>query len=252
VRAEAELKAIRERAADAAEQKTDFLARIGHEIRVPLNAIVGFTDLIIAERFGPIMNERYREYLRDIQVSAQHVLTLVNDLLDLTKVEAAKLDLAFEPTDLNTLAQQCLALMQPEASRRHVILRSSLVTDLPPVAADQRSVKQILLNLLSNALKYNEVGGQVILSTARPETGEVELRVRDTGEGLAEPDLARALEPFRQLAMPTQGSASGSSLNLPLIKALVEANGARFHIQSARGEGTIVKIAFPPGRVLAD
>jgi PAS domain S-box-containing protein len=248
-RAAEELKQAKRRAEDASSAKSDFLARVSHEIRTPLNAIIGFSEVMMEERFGPVANERYREYLKDIHASGGHLLSLINDLLDLSKIEAGKLELTFASVSLNDLTQQCVAIMQPQANRERVIIRTSLPPALPQVIADARSVRQIVLNLLSNSIKFTGAGGQVIVSTARNSTGEVVLHVRDTGVGMTEGELVIALEPFRQLPTSLRG-ASGTGLGLPLTKALAEANRARFHINSAPKAGTLVEIAFPASRVL--
>ncbi|WP_164879628.1 histidine kinase dimerization/phospho-acceptor domain-containing protein [Afifella aestuarii] len=247
---ETRLQEARAEAERASSQKSDFLARISHEIRTPLNAIIGFAELMVEERFGPIENQRYREYLRDIRSSSEHVVSLVNDLLDIARVEAGKLDLDFSAVDLNTLARETVSLMQPQAGRHRVIIRTSLAPDLPSVVADARTLRQILLNLLSNSVKYTDAGGQVILSTRLEENGEVVLRMRDNGGGMSESELARAMEPFRQIITSAIGTGTGSGLGLPLTKALVEANRAQFVLKSARGEGTIAEVAFPATRVL--
>ena len=154
---------------------------------------------MMEERFGPIGNPRYKEYLKDIHTSGAHVVSLVNDLLDLSKIEAGKLDLDFVSVDLNDVLAQCMALMQPQANRERIIIRTSLAPRLPPVVADARSMRQIVLNLLSNSIRFTQPGGQVILSTALSRRGEVVVRVRDTGVGMNEADIAAALEPFRQI-----------------------------------------------------
>lgn len=249
-RAEEELVTARRSAEAANQQKSEFLAKISHELRTPLNAIIGFSDIILDERFGPIGVERYREYLKDIRLSGTHLASLINDLLDLSRIESGKLDLAFEAVSLNGLIQDSVALMQPDANRRRVIIRTSLAADVPNVVADQRSIRQILLNVLSNAVKFNSEGGQVIVSTALDNGGEVVLRVRDTGIGMTEAEIETALKPFQQIATSSAARFEGTGLGLPLTKALVEANRAQFDISSARGEGTLIKIAFPVERVL--
>jgi signal transduction histidine kinase len=245
---ESELIEARRQAEQASSAKSDFLARVSHEIRTPLNAIIGFSEVMMEEQFGPIANERYRDYLKDIHASGGHLLSLINDLLDLSKIEAGKLELSFTGVALNELTQQCVAIMQPQASGARVIIRTSLVQALPQVLADARSVRQIVLNLLSNSIKFTAAGGQVIVSTALTDDGEVMLRVRDTGIGMSEQDLIAALEPFRQIA--TSARPGGTGLGLPLTKALAEANHASFRITSAPKEGTLVEIAFPASRVL--
>ena len=239
----------RERASSA---KSDFLAKISHEIRTPLNAIIGFSEVMMEERFGPVGNERYKQYLKDIHTSGGHLISLLNDLLDLSKIEAGKLELDFASLDLNELTQQCVALMQPQANRERIIIRTALSATLPPVLADARSVRQIVLNLLSNSIKFTGAGGQVIVSTAVSDDGEVVLRVRDTGVGMSEKDIAIALEPFRQLATSARFGSGGTGLGLPLTKALAEANRATFSIKSAVNAGTLVEVAFPGTPIAAE
>ena len=246
---EHELETAKHEAEAASAAKTDFLAKVSHEVRTPLNAIIGFAEVMREERFGPVGNERYKDYLRDIHASGTHVMSLVNDLLDLSKIEAGRMELDPTPIDANRIISECVGLMQTQASRGRVIMRMSLAPALPMVKADERSIRQIVLNLLSNAVKYNEPGGQVIVATAAPEDGKVVIRVRDTGAGMSEADIAAALEPFRQLA--TRPTTEGTGLGLPLTKALVEANEATFTIRSKVDQGTLVEIAFPPARVLA-
>ena len=250
-RAEEELTGARRQAEQASSHKSDFLAKISHEMRTPLNAIIGFAEVMMEERFGPIGSERYREYLRDIHHSGGHLISLINDLLDLSKIEAGKLELNFASVDINDIAKQCMSIMQPQANRERIIIRTALADNLPPVVADQRSIRQIVLNLLSNSVKFTKPGGQVILSTSLTDKGEVVLRVRDTGVGMTEEEVSAALEPFRQLATSGRDSREGTGLGLPLTKALVEANRASFHIKSAVNAGTLIEVAFPSTRVLA-
>ena len=183
-RAEEELTQARALAERASSQKTDFLARVSHEIRTPLNAIIGFSELMMDEKFGPIANDRYRDYLRDINRSGNHVLDLVNDLLDISKIEAGQQEMAYEAVSLNDTLAETVAMMQPQANRERVIIRSSFASQLPDVVADLRSVRQIALNILSNAVRYTQAGGQVIVSTAYEAAGDVVMRVRDTGIGM--------------------------------------------------------------------
>ncbi|MBN9017970.1 MAG: PAS domain S-box protein [Rhizobiales bacterium] len=249
--AEEELINARRAAETASMQKSDFLAKISHEIRTPLNAIIGFSEVMMEERFGPIGTERYKEYLRDIHVSGAHLMSLINDLLDLSKIEAGKLDLAFQAVSLNDLVMECVAVMQPQANRERIIIRTSISDQVPNIVADARSIRQIVLNLLSNAVKFTLAGGQVIVSTVMEESGEVTLRIRDTGVGMSASDIETALKPFRQLATSRERRSDGTGLGLPLTKALVEANRAAFAIDSTVGQGTLVRVTFPPTRVLA-
>jgi signal transduction histidine kinase len=225
-----------------AADKADFLAKVSREIRTPLNSIIGFAEVIMAERFGAIGNERYREYLKDMHAAATHLVSLLNDLVDLSKIETGQLDLTFAAVDLNDLTRQCVASMQPQANRARIIIRSALTPELRPVMADARSLRQIVLNLLGNAIKFTGPGGQVIVSTAAAEMGEVVLRVRDTGVGMREAEIEAALDPFGQNAAADW--SAGGGLSLPLTRALAEANRANFNIKSAPNAGTLIEISF--------
>jgi len=250
-RTEEELINAKQEAEKASTAKSEFLAKISHEIRTPLNAIIGFSEVMMDERFGPVGNERYRQYLKDIHSSGGHLISLLNDLLDLSKIEAGKLELTFVSVSLNDVVQQCVAILQEQANRARVIIRTSLSPSLPQIVADARSVRQIALNLLSNSIKFTAAGRQVIVSTALTDEHEVVLRVRDTGAGMSEKQLQTALEPFHQVATAARWGVSGSGLGLPITKALAEANHARFQITSEVAEGTLVEVAFPATRVLA-
>ena len=239
--AEDAIEEARDRAERGSQAKSEFLAKVSHEIRTPLNAILGFAEVIIEERFGPVGNERYKEYLKDIHASGVHMMSLVNDLLDLSKIESGGLDLAFAAVDANRVVADCVALIQPQANRDKVITRLALAPHLPAIWVDERSLRQIVLNLLANAVRYNEPGGQVIVSTAFQASGRAVLRVKDTGIGMSDAELEKALEPFRQIDSSRGG---GAGLGLPLTKALAEANRASFAIRSRKSEGTLVEIAF--------
>jgi PAS domain S-box-containing protein len=249
---EEELVSARRAAETASEQKSEFLARVSHEIRTPLNAIIGFSDVMIEERFGPIENERYRGYLRDINRSGVHVLDLINDLLDISKIEAGKMELTYEAVDLNQLVSETVALLQPQANSERIIIRTSLSRAVPRVVADARSIRQIILNLVSNAIKFTPANGQVIVSTVYEGNGEVVMRVRDTGRGMTEREIEHAMKPFQQVHVTDDRRGHGTGLGLPLTKALVEANRAYFDLESTPGEGTIAHVHFPTQRVLAD
>ncbi len=241
--AERRLIAARDAAEAASAAKTDFLAQVSHEIRTPLHAILGFAEVMMEERFGPVGNERYKDYLKDIHASGSHVTSLADDLLDLSKIEAGKLELAFAAVDANSVIRECVSLMQPQAARERVIMRVSLHDRLPRVMVDERSLKQIMLNLMSNAVKFNEPGGQVIVSTAIDAAGQAVIRVRDTGVGMSENEVGLALAPFGRVGRAE--AKGGAGLGLPLTKALAEANRAEFSIKSRREQGTLIEIAFP-------
>lgn len=247
-RTEEELINARREVQKASLAKSELLAWISRELRTPLNTIIGFAEIMAEERLGPLGNERYRQYLKDICASGSQLVSLVNDLLDLSKIEAGRIELSFASVNLNDLVQQCVAMLQPEANRERVILRTSLAPDLPEVIADARSVRQITLNLLSNSIKFTGAGSQVIVSTATGEAGEAFLRVRDTGRSMSERELQTALEPLAQSDTSSSGAGGGAGLGLPITKALAEANRARFHITSRPDSGTLVEVAFPAAR----
>ncbi len=209
---ERRLIAAREAAEAASAAKTDFLAQVSHEIRTPLHAILGFSEVMLEERFGPVGNDRYKDYIKDIHASGSHVMSLADDLLDLSKIEAGKLELAFASVDANSVIRECVSLMQPQAARERVIMRVSLHDRLPRVMVDERSLKQIMLNLMSNAVKFNEPGGQVIVSTAVDAAGQAVIRVRDTGVGMNENEVGLALTPFSQVG---KGATKGRGRSRP-------------------------------------
>lgn len=249
-RIEDELLAAQRQGQKTASDKSAFLAKVSHEIRTPLNSIVGFSEVMLEERFGPIGNERYRDYLRDIRTSGTHVISMLNDLLNLSKIEAGTLELTYVPINVNELVQSAVAQMQPQAGRERIIIRMSLSPSLPAVTADMRSLRQIIVDLLGHSIKFTSAGGQVIVSTALNDAREVVLRVRDTGIGMSDKDVESALEPFRQRATRSPWSASGNGLGLSLTKALAEANRARFNIVSKVDDGTLVEVTFPPAHGL--
>jgi signal transduction histidine kinase len=228
-----------------AADKAEFVAKISHDIRNPLNAITGFAEAIMSERFGPIGNERYREYIKDLHAAAAHLATIVDDKFDLAKSDSRRIDLTFINVNLNELVQQCVGMMQPQANRARIIIRSALTSGLPLVKADERTLRQIMLNLLSNSIKFTGPGGQIIVSTVFSDTREAILRVRDTGIGMSEKQMAAAVE-RAATEVPENGETG-----LPPTKALAEANHAQFRIKSAPEAGTLVEIVFPRHRTLA-
>ncbi|RDJ15439.1 ATP-binding protein [Rhizobium grahamii] len=250
-RTEDELRNAKSAAETANEHKTDFLARVSHEIRTPLNAIIGFSDMMATERFGPIGHPRYVEYANDIGRSGRHVLDIVNDLLDISKIEAGEMELDFGAIDLNNAISEAVSLLQPQANSQRVIIRTALSQAVPDVVADLRSIKQIALNVLSNSIRFTPAGGQIVVSTSYEANGSVVLRVRDTGAGMTRSELEQAMKPFRQVSAQSRHRGDGTGLGLPLTKAMVDANRAIFAISSAPNEGTLVEIAFPSQRVLA-
>ena len=240
---ESELREARRLADRAASAKADMLARISHEVRTPLNAIIGFSEVMIDERFGALGNERYVEYMKDIRASGERVIAIIDDLLDLSRIETGKLDLAFANQNLNDTVENCVAVMQPQANRERIIIRTSLAHALPPVVADARALRQITLNLIGNSMHLANAGGQVIVSTALSDFGEVILRIRDSGQGLNDNEVAAAMEPFRTQA-PSDQASDSSGVILSLTKALVEANRGQFHIKRGTHSGTLIEVVF--------
>jgi signal transduction histidine kinase len=237
---------------DASQAKSALMAKVSHEIRTPLTAIIGFAEVMMDEQLGPIDNERYRAYLKDIHSAGTQALTLLNDLADLSKIAAGKIDIELGDIDLNAITRECVEQMQPQANRSRVIIRTSLTPNLPSIIADSRSVRQIVLNLLSNSIGFTDVGGQVIVSTTASDQSEAILRVRDTGVAMSEQDVECAMEPFRRIETSARGGSGSIGLGLPLTKALAEANRANFAIKSAVNAGTLVEVAFPTRRLGRD
>lgn len=218
---------------------------------MPLNAIIGFADVMIEERFGPLGNERYVEYMKDIRASGQRVMTIVDDLLDLSRIESGKLELAFANQDLNNLVEQCVAVMQPQANRERIIIRTSLAHALPSVKADARALRQIAMNLIGSSIHLANAGGQVIVSTATTDFGDIVLRVRDTGTGMNDNEIAAAMAPFRTPAANDSLPPDNSGVSLSLTKALVEANRAKFNIKTAPHSGTLIEVVFSHASAIA-
>ncbi len=250
-RTERELRQAKDLAEQANRQKSDFLARISHELRTPLNAIMGFSEVMRTERFGELRNDKYRGYANDIHSSGEHLLALINDLLDLSKVESGKLELNFTAESVADATEHALRLLQEDARNARVLMRTAFPAKLPRVVADHRALRQIMLNLLSNAVKYTNAGGQVVISAAMEQDGSLALRVKDTGIGMTDEQLQDALQPFTRIESPNR-ERQGTGLGLPLTKALTEANRASFHMSSAPNQGTLAEIVFPGTRVLAE
>ncbi|MEX6505308.1 histidine kinase dimerization/phospho-acceptor domain-containing protein [Jiella sp. M17.18] len=251
-RAEEDLTRARQEAEAASLHKSAFLASVSHELRTPLNAIVGFADVMAAESLGPIENPRYLEYLEDIKRSGHQVLDLVNELLDISKIETGRLELAFEAVSLTELIAEVAAVTAPQANRQRVILRTHLPSSVPPVVADRASLRQVAINLVGNAIRSTPAGGQLIVSARyAPEEG-VTLRFRDSGVGLREDEIEAVMRPFHEAHQTARRSGESGRFALPLTKAMVEANRASFALSSTPGEGTLIEIVFPPARILAD
>ncbi len=236
------------RAEAANKAKSEFLANMSHELRTPLNAINGFSEIMVGEMFGPLGDARYKEYAGDILSSGQHLLALINDILDMSKIEAGKMNMKFEPLTLEDVVEDAVRLVRNRAEAAGLAVHTEFPRDLPEVEADYRAIKQVLLNLLSNAIKFTPRGGRVtVRAEARPDPlGErVRISVKDTGIGIAAADLARLAKPFEQIESQHSKTQQGTGLGLALTKSMVEMHGGALDIQSAPGEGTTVGFSIP-------
>jgi signal transduction histidine kinase len=244
----AQLAEAKRRAEDANQSKTEFLARISHELRTPLNAIIGFSEVMTSEMFGAVEPPRYAAYVRDILLSGRHLLDLVNDVLDLSKVEAGKMTLRETEIELPALVEQILRLVEPSAGEKQLRLSTALAPDLPRLHADPRAVRQMLINLVSNAVKFTLPGGHVTLS-ARLDQGRLAISVEDTGIGIAEENIAGCFRAFDQVDNVLTRRFEGSGLGLAITKALIELHGGEIRLVSTIGVGTTVDLVFPASRV---
>jgi PAS domain S-box-containing protein len=246
--------ALRE-AKDAAEAanrtKSGILANMSHELRTPLNAIIGFSDIIRRESFGPIAEKRYLGYATDINDSGTHLLALINDILDVSKAEAGRIELSEGVIDIPSLFEASLRLVRPRADEAGVSIVAEPTEHLPRLRGDTLRLKQVLINLLSNAIKFTASGGRVTLSSGLSGSSEIYLRVEDTGIGMTSQDIPKALSPFGQLDSSLARKHHGTGLGLPLSKALAELHGGRLELQSTIGVGTTVTVYLPAARVLA-
>ncbi|HSD92847.1 MAG TPA: PAS domain-containing sensor histidine kinase [Methyloceanibacter sp.] len=241
---EAELTRTRDEAESASRAKTQFLASMSHELRTPLNAVIGFSEILNREMFGALGEARYRDYARLIHESGEHLLHVVNEILDMSKIEAGKFEIVQEPFDVAPLVQSCCELMRHTAEQRSLSLIMDVAPGISELAADKRACKQMLLNVISNAIKFTDPGGWVRVS-AREADGNVEFQVADNGIGIAEADLPRLGNPFVQAHGSYDRSYDGAGLGLSVVKGLARLHGGRLELKSALGHGTTVTIVLP-------
>jgi signal transduction histidine kinase len=223
--------------------KSEFLASMSHELRTPLNAIIGFSEALLERIFGA-MNAKQEDYLKDIHESGRHLLSLINDILDLSKIEAGRMELEAAPFHLPSVLEAALALVRERALHHDIRLALEVAPEMGEIVADERKVKQIVLNLLSNAVKFTPDGGSVTLSARRTEEG-VEVAVSDTGVGIAAEDQAAVFEEFRQVGRDYLGKHEGTGLGLALARRFVELHGGRIAVTSAPGRGTTFTFTLP-------
>jgi signal transduction histidine kinase len=248
-RIEAHLRQAKEEAELASRTKTEFLANISHELRTPLNAIIGFAEILSGQIFGQLGDSRYVHYAADIRESGQHLLTLINDVLDVSKIEVGKLELNEEPVDVIAVLESCMRLMRDRAEEAGLELRADLPRSLPFLQADARRLKQILLNLMSNAVKFTAPGGRIQIHAAVEQDG-LRIAVEDSGIGIAADDLEKALRPFGQIDSRMARKYQGTGLGLPLTKSMIELHGGRLTLESEVGRGTKAIIWLPRERII--
>ncbi len=222
---------------------------MSHELRTPLNAIIGFSEVMMQELFGPIGHANYKDYAGDILHSGQHLLNIINDILDVSKAEAGMIDLTEEVVSMADVVEACIRLIRPRATERNLTVETDLPQQDIQIRADRRRLKQVLLNLLSNAVKFTEKGGITIELRSNPGDGMV-LRVIDTGIGISQTDIDRVMEPFVQADSTLSRSAEGTGLGLPLSRALVEIHGGELTITSELGKGSVATVRLPAERLL--
>jgi signal transduction histidine kinase len=225
--------------------KSEFLANMSHELRTPLNAIIGFSEIIAHELFGPLGNEKYLDYMKDIHQSSLHLLSIINDVLDMSKIEAGKLELSKEPLRMRHLIGEVSRMMRERAETRRIEVVTSLPDEEVEIWADERAIKQIFLNLLSNAIKFSREGGEVCIRVVSDEPELAIVEFEDHGIGMNEEELERALQPFGQAKPSTTRNYGGTGLGLPITKGLIEAHGGKLAIESRAGQGTIARISMP-------
>lgn len=248
--AEQELRYAKDRAEIASRAKTDFLANMSHELRTPLNAVLGFSEIIGAEAFGAVGNPRYIEYARDINDSARHLLEIINDILDMSTIEAGKIELHEEVFSVERAAADCILVIEERARRAGITVRNDIDSRLPQLRADERMCKQMLLNLLSNAVKFTPSGGVITVSASIDETGDFRLSVRDTGIGMTPKQIEEVALPFHQVESAFSRKYAGTGLGLPIAAGLIAAHRGLLTIESVNGAGTEAIMRFPADRLV--
>jgi len=246
---EASLKEALQTAEDAASAKSKFLASMSHELRTPLNAIIGFSDAIQSEVLGPVAPTKYGEYVKIISNSGHHLLELINDILDLSKIESGTVDLSHDAVNPRHILLECLDLIGHRAEEAGVELIEKTAPDIPKaIIGDTRRIKQVFLNLLSNAIKFTPHGGTVAVCISANDPGMLTLRVADTGIGIAKEDIPKVLSEYGQAENGLEHTVEGTGLGLPISKKLVEMHGGRLEMESDLGKGTTVTVTLPMGR----
>ena len=248
--AERAMRQAKEEAQIANRAKSEFLAHVSHELRTPLNAILGFSETLNLQLMGPIENPQYRQYVQHIYDSGQHLLALISDVLDITRIEANETAIHEESCDLPEVSASCFAMIRGRAQDKGIDLSTRFEPGLPQLFADLRCLKQIMINLLGNAVKFTPPGGSVICRAELASDGGIVLSISDTGIGMRPDDVPRALEPFSQLTGSATKSSDGTGLGLALVNAMVAAHDGKLDIITAPDQGTTVQIKFPENRTV--
>jgi signal transduction histidine kinase len=238
----------KEEAEIASRTKSDFLANVSHELRTPLNGIIGFSEIIEEEIFGPFGNDRYKSYVSDIKVAGHHLLDLINDILDVAKIEAGALNIVSEPVSVAAVIGSSLKLLNRQAAEKSQVLNVEVAKNLPQLLGDRLRLSQVVINLLSNAIKFTPDEGEISIN-AKLENGDLLISVRDSGIGIAQHEIERIFQPFQQIGQIHTRNHEGSGLGLALVRSLVELHDGTAHIESELGVGTTVTIRFPKTRL---
>jgi len=241
----------RRRAEAASVAKSRFLATMSHELRTPLNAILGFSEVMKGELLGPIRNGSYKEYAANIHDSGRHLLQLINEVLDLSRIEAGRYELQEAPVRLAGVAEECLRLLHLRAQSKGLHVALAADRDLEPLWADERAMRQICLNLLSNALKFTPSGGEITVTVGPTPGGGQILVVKDNGPGIPKEEMPRVMQAFGQGSLAQQTAEGGTGLGLPIVQNLVRLHGGTFRLRSALRKGTEAIVLMPPGRLLS-
>jgi signal transduction histidine kinase len=248
----ARISLAKEEAEAASKSKSEFLATMSHELRTPLNAIIGFSQLINTEAMGPVGVQTYIEYGKDIEDSGVHLLQIINDILNITKIEAGKLDINSSDIDFAELTKQAFGMLRRNIEDKQIGFRNELPDEALIVRGDHQMLRQVMVNLISNAVKYTEDGGVISIIAETNDDASVEISVIDNGIGIADGDIPRIMEPFEQVEKSHARVNGGIGLGLPLAKKMIEAHGGRLELISSLGVGTTAKVWFPMELILAD
>lgn len=240
----------RRRADDANLAKSRFLATMSHELRTPLNAILGFSEVLKNEVLGELPNDQYREYSNDIHDSGSHLLNLINEILDLSRIEAGRHELSEEAVQVAYTVEEAAHLLAMKAKGKSISVHEDYTDNLPKLWADERSIRQITLNLLSNAIKFTPLNGEVSIRVVPTGDGGQMIEVRDTGPGIPEEEIPVVLSSFGQGSIAIKNAEQGTGLGLPIVQALMKTHGGRFELHSKLREGTVVRAIFPADRVM--